>query len=244
VIETAERRARRPRVALFVTTLLLGVALIWLAFRFGIGSVLFWAVAVAFTVTAELTAQALQTVPPSLQRARSRILVPTIVAVVLVLAAAWLTSFAATSGEAWSAAVLQGAPWEQVDWLEESWRGAMWHAIGAGSIAASVALTLLAGAYRKQLRLFAPVGLVALSAALAAAVVGLTVTPYSSPAGQAVEVVLVGWLAGTALWWAPWWRGSATGPEDGPADTVIDRGWPDTRVEAQERAARRRRSRA
>ena len=241
VIEAAERRAWRPRVALFATTLVLTVALIWLAFRFGVGSVLFWAVAFAFTVTAELTTQALQTVPPSLHRTRSRILVPTIIAVALVISAAWLTRFAAESGEAWTAAFLQGAPWEQVDWLED-WRGVMWHAIGAGSIAASVALTVLVGAYRKWRMLFAPVLLVALSAALVAAVVGLSVTPHSNAAGQAVEVVLVGWLAGTVLWWAPWWRGSATGPEDGPKDTVLDRGWVDTRVEARERAARRSKS--
>lgn len=241
VIAAAERRARRPRLALFTTTLLLGVALIWLAFRFGIGSVLFWAIAVAFTVTAELTARALQTVPPSLHRARSRIIVPTIAAVAIVIVAAWLTWFAAAFGKAWSSPFLEGAPWHQIDWLEDRWQGAMWHGIGAGSIAAAVALTLLAGAFRKWWKLIAPVALVALAAALAALVVGLSVTPYSSGAGQAVEVVVVGWLAGTVLWWAPWWRGRATGPNDGPKDTVVDRGWDDTRATTWKTAARRRR---
>jgi hypothetical protein len=84
---------------------------------------------------------------------------------------------------------------------------------------------MLAGCFARPRLLFAPVVLVALTAAATAMLVTFAFATFTAPFRQIAEVLAVGWVAGTVLWWSPWWRGRGTDPVDAPSDAAIDLDW-------------------
>jgi predicted acylesterase/phospholipase RssA len=208
VIDKAEARARSGRVVLDIATILAGIAVVAIDAFSGMGTVLFWAVLLSLFAVSEAAIHAAQTVPSTLAPPRSTTLFAVIGGIVAVAATTATQAFMATPG------------------VEAILSPAVWHALGALVIAGAIAAVMLAGCFRRHRMLALPVALVAISAAFAAAAVTLGFASFPAPVRQIAEVLVVGWVAGTVLWWAPWWHGRATAPIDAPSDEVRDVEWP------------------
>lgn len=227
VITAAERRARTGRVVLDLLAITTGAALIWVDLVYGIGTVLFWAALITFLGVSAAAIHAAQTVPQTLATSRRG---------TIAAALGGVAAVAVTIG-------IRALPFPEP---AGDWELAGWHALGAALVGTAVALTMLLGCYRRRWMLALPVALVAATAAVAAA--GLTLAfphaGFETPVEQITEALVVGWLAGTVLWWAPWWRGYGTAPQDAPSDAVVDLDWQPViaapRTEPRAQAARRR----
>ncbi|MFE6963541.1 DUF3376 domain-containing protein [Agromyces sp. NPDC057679] len=228
VIAAAERRARTGRVVLDLLTIATGAAVIWVDLVYGIGTVLFWAALVTFLGVSAAAIHAAQTVPQTLAISRRGTIAAAVGAVVAVALTIGIRAF----------------PFPEPS---GRWDQAGWHALGAALIGTAVALTMLVGCYARRWLLVLPVALVALAAAIASAgaTIAFSYAEFTTPVEQITEALLVGWIAGTVLWWAPWWRGYGTGPQDAPSDAVVDLDWPAVvaapRTAAGTEAAQRRR---
>ena len=207
VIAAAERRARAGRVALDTLTIATGAAVIAVDLMYGIATVLFWAALIMFVGVSAAAIHAAQTVPFTLAKTRPATIYAAIGAFAAVVATIGVRALPVLPAP--------GALWEQ----------AAWHAGGALLIGIAVALTLLAGCFGRPWLVLLPVLLVGLAAAAAAAGVTFAFDTFIEPVRQIAEVLVVGWFAGTVLWWAPWWRGRGTKPEDAPSDAAIDLDW-------------------
>ncbi|WP_162256622.1 DUF3376 domain-containing protein [Agromyces sp. Soil535] len=228
VIATAQRRARAARAGLVGATAALAGGLVVIEVLYGMDNVLFWALLIAFIATGEATAHAMQTVPATLARTSS----PTPLAGIAGIAAILVTI--AVTGH------LAPLPHEPAGWASWSgWSAVGWHALGAALVGGAIAATMLAGVFRRRWRILVPVTVTAAAAGLASILVAAALVPFPPVVNQVADVIVVGWCAGTALWWAPWWRGWATGTKDGPEDRVHDLDWADTRVPTVGRRRRR-----
>ncbi|RZS67681.1 patatin-related protein [Agromyces ramosus] len=207
VIGAAERRAHPGRVALDIATIVTGAAVIAVELMYGMGTVLFWAALITFLGVAAAAIRASQTVPATLARRSGSSVYAAIGALVFVGATIALRAIVKTPDP---------------DALGEQ---ALWHAVGAGAIGFAIAVTMLAGCFARPRLLFAPVVLVALTAAATAMLVTFAFATFTAPVRQIAEVLAVGWVAGTVLWWSPWWRGRGTDPVDAPSDAAIDLDW-------------------
>ncbi len=119
------------------------------------------------------------------------------------------------------------------------WSAVVWHVLGATVIGAAIAATMVGGLTRDPLRSAMPIAWTAAATGLASAITALAFMASAPMTGQVADLLIVGWVGGTALWWAPWWRGRQTGKDDGPKDSVVDLDWPDTRGPVPTRAHRR-----
>jgi hypothetical protein len=229
VIAWSEWRAKGGRIALFGATLVLAAALVAVVTLFGMREVLYWVVLVAFIAVGEAAAHALQTVPVTLSRRPAR---PIALAVLGACAAITFSTLLTTP-------FASLAP-VNLSWTSPlGWSAVVWHVLGATVIGGAIAATLVGGLTRDPLRSAMPIAWTGAATGLASAITALAFMESAPMTGQVADLLIVGWIGGTALWWAPWWRGRQTGKDDGPTDTVVDRDWPDTRGPVPTRAHRR-----
>ncbi|MGI9823380.1 DUF3376 domain-containing protein [Agromyces sp. Marseille-Q5079] len=220
VVDTAERRARSPRLWLVVITVALLAVFFTVSWRFGLWTLPFWVALVVLVGITELAHRQLQTVAVARRRRPGR----WVLLIAFVVAAIAVTSILPTWLDQLTAEL--ATPYAEL----------VWRSIAALVVVAAMTLTLFAATMRtRHLLLVLGVALVSTVAAVAAttllaslddAATGTDPTAVAIAAGITAAqgwaaYALTAWLVGTVLWWAPWFRGFETDVEP-PSDRVWD----------------------